>query len=154
MFQMSALRKDQFAELFAMDDAALAERGARRYVADAKPGFPCRVSLEDAEPGERVVLVPYTHLVEDTPYRATGPIFVREAAVDRTLPRDTVPGLLRLRLLSLRAYSSAHAMVDADVVDGQEIEAGLARLFARAEVSYVHVHYAKPGCYACRVDRA
>ena len=51
-FQISALPLETFAPFFDLDDTALAARGARRYVATKKPGFPCRVSLEDAEEGE------------------------------------------------------------------------------------------------------
>ena len=53
MFQISALRRRDFDEWLSLDDEQLAARGARRYIADRKPGFPCRVSLADAEPGER-----------------------------------------------------------------------------------------------------
>lgn len=45
-------------------------------------------------------------------------------------------------------------MVWAEVVPGSDIEAGIAALFALERVAYLHVHYAKPGCYACRVERA
>ena len=31
---------------------------------------------------------------------------------------------------------------------------GTKQLFARERSAYLHVHYAKSGCYACRVDRA
>jgi hypothetical protein len=154
MFQISALGRDEFAGLFVLDDAALAARGAKRYVANAKPGFPCRVSMEDAEPGERVILVPYCHQPADTPYRASGPVFVREGAVERPIAPGAVPELLRSRVLSLRAYNAKHLMVDADIADGGALEAALGRLFENDRVAYVHVHYAKPGCYACRVDRA
>src|SRR4051812_24955670 len=102
-FQISALRRDDFEELFSLDDAALALRGAKRYIADRTPGFPCRVSLQDAEPGERVVLVPFSHQSASSPYRAAGPIFVREAAQTVSLPPNTLPVLLRTRLLSVRA---------------------------------------------------
>jgi hypothetical protein len=154
MFQISALTRDEFESLFTLDDDALARRGAKRYVADRTPGFPCRVSLEDAVPGERVILVPYSHQPAGSPYRASGPIFVRETAQTTSVAPDTVPELLRSRLLSVRAYDAAHLMVEADVVHGRELEAALARVFSDARVAYVHLHYAKPGCYACRVDRA
>jgi hypothetical protein len=153
MFQISALRYEDFADLFSADDGVLARRGARRYVADARPGFPCRVSLQDAEVGERLVLVPFCHQPAGSPYQASGPIFVREQAVTAVIPPDTVPGLLRSRLLSVRAYGTDHLMTGADVVDGRELEPLLARFFERGDVSYVHVHFARPGCYACRVDR-
>lgn len=154
MFQISALEHTDFDALFSLDDAALAARGARRYIADKKPGFPCRVSLQDAEPGERVILVPYHHLPADSPYRAAGPIFVREGARTTSLPPDTVPALLRSRLLSVRAYDALHLMVEADVIDGRDVELRLASMFADDRVAYLHIHFARPGCYACRADRS
>ena len=154
MFQISALRRDDFDELFSLDDESLANRGAKRYVADAKPGFPCRVSLEDAEPGERVILVPFCHQPADSPYRASGPIFVRETAMIASVAVDTVPPVLRSRLLSIRAYDANHLMIEADVVDGRELESRVTRVFERASVAYAHIHFARPGCFACRVDRA
>jgi hypothetical protein len=152
-FQVSALTHDEFAPLFALDDQQLAERGAKRYVADRKPGFPCRVSLEDAEPGERLLLVPFVHQPAQSPYRAAGPVFVREGARQATPGTNEVPALLRSRLLSVRAYDADSLMVEADVVEGRELETLLARLFGNARVSYLHVHFAKPGCFACRIDR-
>ena len=141
-----------FQAAFALSDDELARRDMRRMIADAKPGFPCRVSLEDAEPGERVLLANYEHQQAHSPYRATGPIFVRESA---TAAYDgiEVPPVLRGRLLSLRAYDADGLIVDADVVPGDDVEAALARLFARDDSAYVHVHNAKRGCYACRVER-
>jgi len=153
MFQISALRRDDFEALLSMDDDALKLQGAKRYIADKKPGFPCRVSLQDAEPGERVVLIPHSHQPAQSPYRASGPIFVRETARTASLPPDTVPELLRSRLLSVRAYDEHHLMTAADVIDGQQLESLLTRTLENDEVSYIHIHFARPGCYACRVDR-
>jgi len=153
-FRAIGLSPSLFGALFALDDAELARRGMRRMTADAKPGFPCRVSLEDAEPGERLILLPFEHQPAHSPYRASGPIFVREragAAFDRV---GVVPQVLRGRMLSLRAYDAAGLMVDADVISGDDVEAAIARLFARDDVGYLHVHNAKRGCYACRIDRA
>jgi hypothetical protein len=154
VFQISALERHDFEELFQLDDETLALRGAKRYVADKAPGFPCRVSLEDAEPGERLILVPFCHQPASSPYKASGPIFVREGAATAAFPPDTVPAMLRSRLLSLRAYDANHFMIDADVVDGHEAEARLTRMFGREAVAYAHIHFARPGCFACRVDRS
>ena len=153
MFQISALPREPFTPLFALDDDALAQHGAARYIVDKRPGFPCRVSLEDAEPGERVILVPYEHQPALSPYRASGPIFVREAAQTALPDPDAVPELLRARLLSVRAYDSNHLIVDAEVTDGRELESCVRRFFNRRSVAYAHIHFARPGCYACRVDR-
>jgi hypothetical protein len=154
MFQISALQRNDFEEFFQLGDEQLAARGAKRYVANKTPGFPCRVSLEDAAPGERVLLIPYAHQPAQSPYRACGPIFVRESARTASVPPDTVPALLRSRMLSVRAYDSRDLMIDADVVDGRELEGSLVRVLANERVRYIHLHYAGPGCYACRVDRA
>lgn len=153
-FQITALPIDAFAPLFALDDAGLRAIGAKRYVADRRPGFPCRVSLEDAAPGERVLLVPFTHQPAESPYRASGPVFVRESARQARPGRDEISELLRSRLLSVRAYDAGSLMVGADAVDGRELESVIERFFDRSDVQYLHLHFARPGCYACRVDRA
>ena len=153
-FQISTVSRERFENLFGLGDEALARLGAKRYVADRKPGFPCRVSLEDAEPGERVILVPFQHQHGQSPYRASGPIFVREAAADAAVAPNVVPALLRTRLLSVRAYDAADLLVDADVVEGRDLEAAIERSFGDSRVAYLHVHFARPGCYACRIDRA
>ncbi|HEX3674820.1 MAG TPA: DUF1203 domain-containing protein [Rhizomicrobium sp.] len=154
MFRFKGLSAAPFQPYHAMTDAELLARGARRMVADAKPGFPCRVSLEDAEPGERLVLLNFEHQPAHTPYRATGPIFVRETAGAAYDAVGEVPSSLRTRLLSLRAYDAEGVIVEAGVAPGAGIETLLQRLFARADTDVVHVHYASRGCYACKVERA
>ena len=153
-FQIHALPIEPFVADLSLTDEALRARGIRRVVADSRPVYPCRVSLQDAREGERLLLLPYLHHDVDTPYRASGPIYVRESAVPALPGVDEVPALLRSRLLSLRAYDARGMMVWADVLPGTELESGIAQLFARERSAYLHVHYAKPGCYACRVDRA
>jgi hypothetical protein len=153
-FRITALPREQFVELFGLPDAELAARGARRVVADSHPGYPCRVSLVDAEVGERLVLLSLMHQPADSPYRSSGPIYVREAAVQANLASGEVPLLVRRRLLSFRAYDGAGMMRDAEVADGRDLEAVVERLFGEAGVAYLHVHNAKPGCYSCRIDRA
>ncbi len=152
-FRYTGLDAGSFRGLFALSDDELAARGIRRVTADAKPGFPCRVSLEDAEPGETLLLLPFEHQPAASPYRSSGPIFVREtaaAAYDGT----AVPPVFAPRLLSVRAYDGNGFMVDADVTEGAGAESLFARMLAREDVAYLHVHNAKRGCYAGRVDRA
>lgn len=153
-FQIHALPADTFAPLFALSDDALRDRHIRSVLADGRPAYPCRVSLQDAVEGERLLLLPYDHHRVDTPYRASGPVYVREAATQARPAIDDVPALLRTRLLSVRAYDASGTMVWADVVPGTEVEAGIEALFAIERSAYIHIHYAKPGCYACRVQQA
>jgi hypothetical protein len=153
-FRISSLPVEPFQAFFGLDDAALLEHGARRCVADEKPGFPCRVTLADAEPGEPLLLLNYQHMpVASSPFRATGPIFVRESAKAGMELRDTVPNYLAGRILSVRAYDKDGMMLDADVVDGKELAPMIEKLLAVDGVDYLHAHFAKRGCYACRIDR-
>ena len=153
-FRIHALPAEPFEADFQLDDATLRARGIRCIVVDGKPHYRCRVSLQDAVEGERLLLLPFLHHDVDTPYRASGPIYVREDAVQAQPAVDEVPALLRARLLSLRGYDARGMMAWADVVPGSDIESGIAALFAIERVAYLHLHYAKPGCYACRVERA
>jgi hypothetical protein len=153
-FQITALSFEPFAPLFALSDEELATIGARRMTADRKPGFPCRVSLADAEAGETVLLLPFTHHDVSSPYRASGPIFVRSGARMASPAPDEIPALLAHRLLSVRGYDLAANMIASEVVDGGQVAATIRHLFADERVSYLHLHNARPGCYNCRVVRA
>lgn len=152
-FQIHALPPEPFASLLALPDDALHARGIRRVIADGRPAYPCRVSLQDAVAGEHLLLLPYAHQNADTPYRASGPIYVREAAAQAHPAPGEIPELLRSRLLSLRAYDAQGMMRAAEVVPGTALEAGIAALLADAGVDTIHLHFARPGCYACRVER-
>jgi hypothetical protein len=44
-------------------------------------------------------------------------------------------------------------MLDAQVAPGTELEALIGRLFADPAVAWLHLHHARRGCFACRVDR-
>jgi len=151
-FRITGLPADTFADLFSLSDQELAARGAVRRIADAKPGYPCRISLTDAEPGQEVILTHFEHHPADSPFRASHAIYVRQG--EQTYDAvDQVPEQLRLRLLSVRAFDEKGMLVGADVVDGRELEAVIERLFGDDRTDYLHVHYAKPGCYAARIER-
>jgi hypothetical protein len=135
-----------------MHDARLCTLGARRVIAD-DPRMPCRVSLEHARLGEELLLLNFEHQPANTPYRATHAIYVRRAAKLAYEAVDTIPEVLRSRLLSVRAFDGQHMMIDAEVCDGGEAADLFERLLADSQVSYLHVHNAKRGCYAARVER-
>lgn len=153
-FRIIGLEASRFAPLFGLSPEALARHGARRVVADSKPGFPDRIELRDAEPGAAMLLLNYVHQPAETPYRASHAVFVREGAAQTYDQVDEVPQVLRIRLLSVRAFDGAGEMLDADVVDGTVLEASVERMLADPRVDYLHAHYAKRGCYAARIERA
>jgi Protein of unknown function (DUF1203) len=153
-FRITGLPAERFQGLFALSDAELAKHAAVRQIADARtPGVPCRVSLTDARPGDELLLVNYAHHPVDSPYRMRFAIYVRkgEEIYDRV---GEIPEQLRIRTLAVRAFDSNAIMIGWELVDGRELEAAIERLFHKARTKYLHVHFAAPGCYAARVDRA
>lgn len=152
-FQLLGLPAETFTPLFALSDEELVQRGMRRVVADGKPGFPCRVSLVDAEVGEELCLLSFEHQPSASPYRASGPIFVRRHAAHCVVPPGEVPDYVRSRLVSVRAYDAQHLMIDATVCDGHAVAAEIERQFSDARIDYIHLHGAKRGCFLCVVQR-
>jgi len=152
-FRISGLAAEPFDHYFTMDDTDLAQAGAVRRTADSKPGFPCRISLTDADIGDEVLLINFEHLPTDSPYRSRHAIYIRrnETRFDAT---DAVPEMLRTRLLSIRAFDDAGMMMSADVIEGANLEHVIAAQFDNQATHYLHIHFAKPGCFAARVDRA
>jgi hypothetical protein len=153
-FRIKGLSPEPFRELYGLSDGDLAARGARRYVADAKPGFPDRVELRDAEPGETLLLLNYVHQPADNPYRASHAIFVREGAQVAYDRVDQIPEPLLVRPISLRAFDAADLMIEADLVAGHALAGAIERLLDDPQTAYIHAHYAKRGCYAARIERS
>ncbi|MBC8090009.1 MAG: DUF1203 domain-containing protein [Phycisphaerae bacterium] len=153
-FQVIALPETAFQPLYGLSDDDLARRGVRPVIALSSSGYPCRVSLRDADAGARMFLLNYEHQPANSPYRSTHAIYVQDGAVSAEVEINTVPAVLRTRLLSIRAFDHDGMIVDADVVEGTEAALAFQRLLANDKTAYLHVHNAKRGCYAARVDRA
>ena len=153
-FQISGVDAAPFRDLYGLSDEDLAVRGVKRYAVDETPGFPDRIEMRDAAVGETVLLVNYVHQPAETPYRASHAIFIREGAEDKYVVRDEVPDVLRARKLSLRAFDGAHMMVEAALVDGDEVEHAIEGFFRNPAISYIHIHFAARGCFAGLAERA
>ncbi|MCU6435712.1 DUF1203 domain-containing protein [Undibacterium sp. Jales W-56] len=152
-FRILGLSPTLFQHLYGLPESELAVAGVQRCMADSKPGFPDRVTLCDAEPGQHLLLLNYVHQDSDTPYRASHAIFVLEGATDCYQQIDAVPESLRSRMMSLRAFDAGGMMLDAGLVHGRELETEIARQFADPAVTYLQAHYATRGCYAARIER-
>jgi Protein of unknown function (DUF1203) len=154
-FRISGISAEVLNEFRQLSDDELQERNVFRYIADKKPGYPCRISLVDAEVGESLLLLNFEHLRSSSPYRSLGPIFVRELAGETFVRIDEIPEVLRApgRILSVRAYDGNDMLAGATVIGTAEIDRTIQDFFANRQVTYLHVHYAGPGCFACRVDR-
>jgi hypothetical protein len=153
-FQLVGLSFEPFAPLFDLSDSALSKINMRRVIAEGKPGYPCRVSLADAEIGDELLLLSFEHQPVGSPYKASGPIFVRKAAVQAKIQRGVIPDYIGTRLMSVRAYDEAHLMTDAMVCAGSDTAAAILKMFSTDEVAYIHLHNATRGCFSCAVNRA
>ncbi len=146
------IARAQVEHLFQLSTEDLVAQGIRRVKVDAKPGYPCRLSLTDAEIGEEVLLLPYQHHQTSSPYQSSGPIYVRDVA-EVQLGINEIPAMLHHRHLSLRAYSKDGEMLAATVGWGAELSASLQECFHVPAVAYIHIHNAGPGCYNCQAVR-
>lgn len=151
---ITALEYEKYSKYFEFSEFDLESIGAYIFTSDECPCYPCRVSLEDARVGERVLAISYEHHSGPGPYKSAGPIFIRERATTVTLGKNVIPEMLRHRLLSVRGYDSKSLMIEADTVMGSELESVLSNQLNNNLVSYIHIHNSGPGCFNCSVSRA
>ena len=122
-FQISALDHHRFTKLFELSDS------------------------------EELILVNYEHQSGNSPYRAAHAIFVRKGVEQAQPAVGEVPELFNNRALSLRVFNDQAMIVAADLIEGKDLGSALDRLLTNPTAAYVHIHYAKFGCYAARADR-
>ncbi len=152
-YKCTALPIEQFDHALNASDAELKEIGACWLVADESPGFPCRVSLEDARVDERVLAINFEHHNAKSPYRGSGPVFIRELAEPAIIEKNTIPTLFLHRQIALRGYDVDGMMIHALITPGIKLHDHILTAFENQSVSIIHLHYAIPGCYACAVHR-
>ena len=131
---------------------ALAARNARRVTATG-PGFPCRISLEDAPAGETLILL--NHISHDvaTPYRSSYAIYVREAAVAPSSYVDATPPVFDGRPIAFRAFDEYGMLQTAALALPGQADEKIRMLFDDPAIAYIHAHNAAHGCFAARIDR-
>ena len=152
-YRIEGLPRDAYAGLLGLTDAELATRGARRVAADSRPGFPCRVTLEDAEPGESLIL--FNHVSHDvpTPFRSAYAIYVRETAAEPACYVDEPPPVFAGRALGLRGFDGEGMLRGALLALPGEADGKIRALFDRPEIETIHAHNATRGCFAARIER-
>jgi len=151
-YAITGLGPEPFAPLFAMSDADLAARGARRVIADADRGFPCRISLEDARAGEELILLHHVSHDVATPYRSAYAIYVRQG-VAAARWRDDLPPVFAGRTLALRAFGADGMLRIARLAGPGEVDGAIRDLFAEDTTAYIDAHNAAYGCFAARIER-
>ena len=153
-FQIHSLPREAFEKYFDMSDEQLSQHKAVRSFVQECPGTPCRISLEDAKVGEEVILVNYQHQDADSPYQSSHAVFVRCNGTNRVLERGEIPDFFRSRQISVRPFDADGMMNEPDVVEGTDLETSINQAFKNPKTAYIHLHFAKPGCFASKVTRA
>ena len=152
-YRIRGLDPAPFQPLFEMPDEELERRGVIRMTVTAKPSFPCRVTLEDRNIGERVLLLNHVSHDVANPYRASHAIFVTEGADQAGEFIDEVPPIFATRVLSLRGFDDHGLMADALLAQPGEADARIRRLFANPHIATIHAHNATRGCFAAKIER-
>ena len=153
-YRITGLSPEPFAALSLLDDAALAARGAIRVTATAKPGFPCRITLEDAEVGEELFLLHHVSHDVATPFRSAYAIYVRTGARETATYHDALPPVFEGRPIALRGFDEAGMLRGALLAGPGQADEQIRALFARDEIATIHAHNAAHGCFAARIERA
>jgi hypothetical protein len=152
-YRIQGLAPEPFRPFFAMSEVELAERHARRVTADSPTGYPCRVTLEDAAPGESLLLVNHVSQDAPTPFRTAYAIYVREAAEAAAAYEDEVPLALDRRTLGLRAFDREGMLRGGLLAMPGEADSRIRELLDRPEVAEIHGHNAAYGCFLARIER-
>jgi len=152
-YRITGLAPEPFVDLFDLSDEALAARGARRVIATADRGFPCRVSLQDAHAGDELILLHHVSHDVATPYRSAYAIYVRKGAAQAQQFVDTQPPVFSGRPLALRGFGGDGMLKDARLAPPDEAEPAILELFANPAIAYIDAHNAAHGCFAARIER-
>lgn len=151
-FQISGLDPARFSDLFGLSDAALQARGVERKRVNSHPGFPCRITLEDAPEGEHVLLLNHESHAVPTPYRSAYAIYVREGASEAARYENVLPPVMINRPIALRLFDATGHLVGADMfLKGESGADAIERALARPDVAYIHAHNAMHGCFAAEI---
>lgn len=152
-YLIQGLDPSPFTQLFMRSDEDLARDGILAVYA-MDDDYPCRIALAGAAVGDRLLLLTYVHQATTSPYRASHAIYVAQGSKARGIYKNAIPSVMQTRILSIRAFDGNDMMIDADLVDGNAAESLITHLLANPQAAYLHIHFAKRGCFAATVLRA
>ncbi|MEM9183537.1 MAG: DUF1203 domain-containing protein [Pseudomonadota bacterium] len=153
-FVITGIPVSRFQHLVDLTEAQLEAKGIVRQTATCKPGFPCRVTLEDAEVGEPVLLLNYVSHRVNSPYRSSFAIYVRENANQTATFVDELPPVMQGRPIALRLFGSDGTLCGADLCLKEGLEQKIVDSLERPDVAYLHAHNAAHGCFSAEIRRA
>jgi Protein of unknown function (DUF1203) len=155
-FVSSAFRIVPLPTAIAEKARRVAELGAEDHAVvkvDSTTGYPCRHCLRWAQPGERVILFPYTSIPPGHPYSETGPIFVHAEPCQRYSATDEYPADF-YNGRAFRAYDANYNIINAEVVNGNDPEAVIEKMLQNPKTEFVDARSVTHGCFTFRIVRA
>ncbi|VAV88038.1 hypothetical protein MNBD_ALPHA06-6 [hydrothermal vent metagenome] len=150
-FVVSGLPVAEFLPLFEMDDARLKALGILRIKVDKNPGFPCRVTLQEAALGETVLLMNFTHHAVQTPFRSSYAIYIRESAQRTACLQNRLPEVFDNRCLSLRVFDANGMLIKGVLATEGLVVQNIETIFENPDAAYIHAHNAAYGCFAAKI---
>lgn len=152
-YRITGLEPSQFEPYFAMSETELAERRALRTRAKASMGFPCRISLRDADAGDELLLVNHVNHAVENPYRNAFAIYVRKDAREAAEFVDECPPVFSGRPIALRGYDADGMLTEARLALPGEADAAIRALLENPAIAYIDAHNAAHGCFSARIER-
>ena len=153
-FRVKGLDPRPYQHLYGQSDAALAAQAVHRITATEHGRYPDRASLQDALPGQTLLLFNHGHLDQPSPYAATHAIYLREGELEAAQFVDCLPPAWQGRSLAIRAIDARDWIVQARLVDFEEAPRVINDMLADPAVTHLHAHYPATGCLAARIERA
>jgi len=129
--------------------------GHPAHTAVAGEGAPCRHCLQIIAAGwEKATLFTYDAFegIESLPL--PGPVYIHAEACERYPENAGFPPVLRQSPRTLNAYARGRQLIATEYVENGNADAGVEKLFALADVDYIHVRSTTAGCYTFRIERA
>lgn len=152
-YRITGLNPANHAALFAMTDAELSAINARRVTANSNHGFPCRISLRDADEGDALILFHHVSHEVATPYRSAYAIYVRETADTAAVYVDETPPVFEGRPIALRGFDADGNLLGAALALPGQADARIRELFENRDIAYIHAHNAAHGCFSAAIER-
>jgi hypothetical protein len=129
--------------------------GHPAHTSVAAEGAPCRHCLQIIAAGvEKATLFTYDAFAGVESLPLPGPVYIHAEACERYPENSGFPPQLRNSPRTLNAYARGRQMIATEYVENGNVDAGIEKLFARADVDYIHVRSTTAGCYTFRIERA
>lgn len=114
---------------------------------------PCRSCLRPFRQGEeKRMLFTYDPFDGIDTYPSPGPIFVHEERCEAFAGPGFPPELAPLPI-TLEGYGEDRWLIARERVEGDDVDAAIARVLGRSGVRYIHVRNTEAGCYMARIER-